>query len=100
MLVYRFDILEALKNVGYDTLLLRKKKIFSEATIQSFRNGKVGGAAVIEKLCVLLKMQPGDLISHIDDTNIAEMGGLPSSVYNPEQRKKRTLVKKNTLKKV
>ena len=67
MLVYRMDILAALKAAGYNTNRLRKEKLLNEATIQGLRENKIVGAKVLDKLCGLLEMQPGDLIEYKKD---------------------------------
>lgn len=63
-IVYKFDILQALKDKGYNTNTLRKEKLLAEGVIQSLRNGKAVSFANLEKLCELLEMQPGDIIGY------------------------------------
>lgn len=67
MLVYKIDVLESLKKAGYNTTRLRKEKLLSEASIQSIRRGEVVGIIALEKICVLLDMQPGNIIKYKDD---------------------------------
>jgi putative transcriptional regulator len=69
MLKYKFDILSALKAKGYNTHLIRKEKILSEATLQKFRQGEAIGADNLNRLCRLLDCQPGDILEYIPDTN-------------------------------
>ena len=59
---YRFDVLTALKDCGFSTYRLRHEKIFGESTITQFRNGEVVYGKALEKLCELLRCQPGDII--------------------------------------
>lgn len=68
MLKYKFDALSALKAKGYTTHLIRKGKLFSEATLQKFRHGEVIGADNLDRLCRLLDCQPGDILEYIPDT--------------------------------
>ena len=39
-IVYKIDVLEALKEKGYSSYNLRKDKLLSESTIQALRNKK------------------------------------------------------------
>lgn len=63
-IVYKIDVLAALKEKGFSTYRLRKEKLLGEATIQQLRNGDIVSWATIDTLCVLLECQPGDLVEH------------------------------------
>lgn len=67
MLVYKIDVLEALKESGYNTTRLRKEKLLNESAIQYLRNGKIVGAIALNNICMLLECQPGDLIEYIPE---------------------------------
>lgn len=67
MLVYKFDVLEMLKEEGYNTTRLRREKIISESSIQYLREGKPVGPIVLDTLCRLLDMQPGNILKYIED---------------------------------
>lgn len=69
MFVYKFDVLEALKEAGYNTTRLRKEKLLGENAIQSLRCGKIVGIIALEKICKLLDMQPGNIIKYEDKEN-------------------------------
>ena len=64
MFIYKINILDALKEKGYNTNRLRKEKLLGENAIQSIRNNKIVGISALEKICGLLNCQPGDLIEH------------------------------------
>lgn len=64
---YRIDVLQALKDHGYNTNRLRKEKLLAEASIQSLREGKPISWANIEKLCCYLNYQPGDILEYVSD---------------------------------
>lgn len=64
MFIYKIDILDTLKEKGYNTNRLRKEKLLGENAIQSIRNNKIVGMNALEKICGLLDCQPGDLIEH------------------------------------
>ena len=68
MFVYKIDVLEALKEAGYNTTRLRKEKLLGENAIQSLRRGEVVGIIALEKICKLLDMQPGNVIQYVDDS--------------------------------
>lgn len=67
MFVYKFDVLETLKEYGYNTSRLRKEKLLGENAIQSLRRGEMVGIIALEKICKLLDMQPGNIIKYIDN---------------------------------
>lgn len=68
LFVYKIDVLEALKEAGYNTTRLRKEKLLGENAIQSLRRGEVVGIIALEKICKLLNMQPGNVIQYVDDS--------------------------------
>lgn len=57
-LVYKIDVLQALKDKGYNTTRLRKEKILAESTIQKLRDNKPISWANISQICELLECQP------------------------------------------
>lgn len=65
MLVYKINVLEALKEKGYNTTRLRKEKLLGEASIQALRNNKVVGIKALDTICMMLDMQPADLIEYV-----------------------------------
>lgn len=67
MLIYNIDVLDALKKSGYTTTRLRKEKLLNESAIQYIRDGKPVGAKALNNICMLLNMQPGNIIKYIPD---------------------------------
>ena len=65
--VYKIDILAALKEAGYNTNRLRKEKLLSEGVIQSLRENKYISLQNISKICELLDCQPADLLEYIKE---------------------------------
>ena len=59
---YKIDILKALKEKGYNTNVIRTKALFSQSTLQKFRNQQGVSWENLETLCRLLDCQPADLI--------------------------------------
>ena len=66
-IIYKIDILAALKEAGYNTNRLRKEHLLSEGVIQSLREGKYVALQNIDKICGLLKCQPADLLEWVED---------------------------------
>ena len=66
-IVYKKDILAALKEAGYNTNRLRKEKLLSEGVIQSLRENKYIALQNISKICELLNCQPGDLLEYMPE---------------------------------
>jgi putative transcriptional regulator len=71
-LVYKIDVLQALKDKGFTTYRLRHDKLLSESTIQKLRNNKGVAWENIETLCGLLECQPADLIAYEKGEDVAE----------------------------
>lgn len=67
MFVYKFDVLETLKESGYNTTRLRKEKLLGENAIQSLRRGEMVGIIALEKICSILDMQPGNIIKYVEN---------------------------------
>jgi putative transcriptional regulator len=68
MFVYKFNVLESLKEAGYTPGRLRKEKLLGENAIQSLRKNEMIGIIALEKICKLLDMQPGNIIKYVEDT--------------------------------
>lgn len=61
-IIYKINILDALKEAGYNTNRLRKEQLLSEGVIQSLRQNKYISLQNVAKICKLLNCQPGDLL--------------------------------------
>ena len=66
-LKYKVDVLNALKEKGYNTTVIRAKGLLSQSTLQKFRNGQGVSWEILVTLCALLECQPGDLIEYVED---------------------------------
>lgn len=66
-IVYKKEILAALKEAGYNTNRLRREKLLSEGVIQSLRENKYIALQNISKICELLNCQPGDLLEYVPE---------------------------------
>lgn len=67
MLVYKIDVLEELKEAGYNTTRIRREKLISEASLTRIRRGEMVAIETIERICRLLDMQPGNIIKYVPD---------------------------------
>ena len=67
MIIFKIDILKALKENGYNTTYLRKNKILSESTIQKIRSKDTSLTLKnLDVICAMLEMQPGDVVERIE----------------------------------
>ena len=67
-IIYKMDVLAALKEKGYNTNRIRKDKIMGEAMLQKIRRGQMPSWSVLETICDLLDCQPADIIEFRRDT--------------------------------
>lgn len=68
---YKINIIEELKNKGFNTYRIRKEKLLSEGTMQKFRNNDTSVTlSNIETICNLLNCQPSDILEYVSDTKI------------------------------
>ena len=67
MIRYKIDIIQELKNIGYSTYKIRKEKIFTEGQLQQIRNNKLLTQDALNKVCIILNCQPGDIWEFIPD---------------------------------
>lgn len=66
MIVYK-NILQQLKNAGYNTGVIMRNKILSQATVDAIRHNRPISIASINTICKLLKCQPGDILEYVDN---------------------------------
>ena len=64
---YKIDVLNALKEKGYNTNKIRTEGLLSQSTLQKFRNQQGVSWENLETLCRLLDCQPGDLMEYIKE---------------------------------
>ena len=68
-IVYKIDILKALKDKGYNTNRIRIENILSQATIHSIRHKNNISLDSLSAICKLLELQPGDILEYVEDTD-------------------------------
>ena len=66
-LKFKINILEALKQAGYNSTVIRQENLLSQSTLQKLRNGGQLSWSNIETICKLLKRQPGELLEYVED---------------------------------
>ena len=82
-IIYKIDVLSALKEKGYNTTKLRKDKLLGESTIQQLRENKLVSWANMERLCSLLDCQVGDLLEFVPEPEVEEQSsGGPYEIFN------------------
>ena len=67
MLTYKIDVIEALKESGYNSTRILRENILSQSAMQKLRNGEMIGIKTLEQLCELLDMQPGNIIKYVEN---------------------------------
>lgn len=66
MLIYKIDVMETLKENGWNATRLYKERPISQAAVQKIRKGEMIGIKTLEKLCDMLDMQPGNIIKNVE----------------------------------
>lgn len=64
---YKFDVLQALKDAGFNTTRIRKDKLLAESTLQKLRCNEVVAISNIDTICRLLNCQPGDILEYKEE---------------------------------
>jgi hypothetical protein len=66
MLVYKINVLETLKESGYNSTKILREGIISQSAMQKLRKNEMVGIKTLERLCKLLDMQPGNIIKYVE----------------------------------
>lgn len=69
MIKYKIDVIETLKESGYNTTKILKERLISQATMQKLRNKEYISMESLDKLCRLMDMQPGNIIKYVEEEN-------------------------------
>lgn len=67
MLYYKMDIPKELKERGWTTYSLLKKGIMTQGTLKHIKEGHIVRPEVLDRLCAVLEVQPGDIIGFRKD---------------------------------
>lgn len=66
MLAYKINVIETLKESGYNSTRILKENIISQSAMQKLRNNEMVGIKTLEQLCEILDMQPGNIIKYVN----------------------------------
>lgn len=62
MIKYKIDIFGELKKRGYNQTRIQREKLLPAQTRQNIKAGKSITLDTLNKLCIMCKCQPGDLV--------------------------------------
>lgn len=62
MIKYKKDIFELLKQHGYSQTIIQKRKLLPAQTQQNIKAGKSITLDTLNKICIMCKCQPGDIV--------------------------------------
>lgn len=67
MIKYKIDVLDALKEAGYNTTRILRENLIGQSAMQKIRRDEMVGIKTLDQLCRLLDMQPGNIIKFVED---------------------------------
>ena len=67
MFVYKIDVIETLKESGYNSTRILKENLISQSAMQKLRNKEMVGIKTLDQICKLLDMQPGNIIKYVEE---------------------------------
>ncbi len=62
MIKYKVDVFQELKKKGYNQARIQKEKLLPAQTAQNIKAGKSITLETLNKICIMTKLQPGDII--------------------------------------
>jgi len=65
LIKYKIDVFQELKKRGYNQTRIQKEKLLPAQTQLNIKAGKSITLETLNKLCIMLKMQPSDIIEII-----------------------------------
>lgn len=65
MIKYKTDIFQLLKEHGYNQTRIQKERLLPAQTAQNIKAGKSITLETLNKICIMCKCQPGDLVEVI-----------------------------------
>lgn len=66
MFIYKIDVIEKLKEAGYNSTRILKENVISQSAMQKLRKNEMVGIKTLDQLCAILDIQPGEIIKYID----------------------------------
>lgn len=67
MIAYKIDVIETLKEAGYNTTRILRENLISQSAMQKIRQGEMVGIKTLDQICSLLDMQPGNIIKYVEN---------------------------------
>lgn len=67
MLVYKIDVIQTLKENGYNSTRILREGLISQGAMQRMRKGEMIGTKSLDNVCRLLDMQPGNIIKYVEE---------------------------------
>ena len=67
MITYKIDVIETLKESGYNATRILRENLISQSAMQKIRKGEMVGIITLDQICKLLDMQPGNIIKYVED---------------------------------
>lgn len=64
-IAYKINVLQALKDKGYNSNVMRQQRLMGQSAIQQLRHNELVSWANINTICKLLECQPGDLLQYM-----------------------------------
>jgi DNA-binding Xre family transcriptional regulator len=65
MIRYKIDVFAELKKRGFNQARIQKDNLLPSQTAQNIKAGKSITLETLNKICIMCKMQPGDIIEVI-----------------------------------
>lgn len=65
MIRYKTDIFKLLKQHGYNQTRIQKERLLPAQTSQNIKSGKSITLDTLNKICIMCKCQPGDIVEVI-----------------------------------
>lgn len=62
MIKYKIDVFEQLKKQGFNQTRLQRDKLLPKQTMTNIREGKSITLETLNKICLMCRLQPGDII--------------------------------------
>lgn len=62
MIKYKIDVFEELKKHGYNQTRIQKERLLPAQTAQNIKAGKSITLETLNKICIMCKLQPGDIV--------------------------------------
>lgn len=65
MIRYKIDVFAELKKKGYNQTRIQRENLLPKQTMQNIKAGKSITLETLNKICIMCKLQPGDILEVI-----------------------------------